>query len=123
MRGLRPGWPISAIYAVLLTGGFFRSLQFTAYNSLAYAEIARPRMSAATSFYSTAQQLGLTVGISAGAASLEIAMALHGHRAPELPDFSFAFLAVALVSLLAAPMSAMMPRDAGEELTSVPSPR
>ena len=52
--GFRPGWPATAIYAVLLAGGFFRSLQFTAYNTLVYAEIARPRMSAATT--STAQR-------------------------------------------------------------------
>jgi EmrB/QacA subfamily drug resistance transporter len=121
--GFRPGWPVVAIYAVLLSGGFFRSLQFTAYNTLAYAEIPRPRMSAATSFYSTVQQLGLTAGISAGAAALEVAMALHGAKTPQLPDFSFAFLAVALVSLLAAPTSALMPRNAGEELTGVQAPR
>jgi EmrB/QacA subfamily drug resistance transporter len=115
--GFRPGWPAVAIYAVLLAGGFFRSLQFTAYNTLAYAEIPRPRMSAATSFYATGQQLGLTAGISAGAAALEFAMVLHGSRTPQLADFSFAFLAVAFVSLLASPTSALMPRDAGEELT------
>ena len=52
----RPAWPAAAIYAVLLAGGFFRSLQFTAYNALAYGEIPRARMSAATSLYSTIQQ-------------------------------------------------------------------
>ena len=74
-------------------------------------------MSAATSFYSTAQQLGMTAGIAAGAAALEIAMRVRGDAQPELPDFSIAFLAVAFASLLAAPMSAFMPRDAGEDLT------
>ena len=113
----RPTWPAFWIYPVLLSGGFFRSLQFTAYNTLAYAEVPRPRMSAATSFYSTAQQLGMTAGIAAGAAALEIAMRVRGDAQPELPDFSIAFLAVAFASLLAAPMSAFMPRDAGEDLT------
>ena len=44
----QPGWPVFLIMAVLLVGGFFRSLQFTAYNALAYADVPRARMSAAT---------------------------------------------------------------------------
>jgi hypothetical protein len=37
----------AAIYCVLLVGGFLRSLQFTAYNTLAYGDVSRERMSAA----------------------------------------------------------------------------
>ncbi len=47
----RPAWPAAAVYAALLIGGFFRSLQFTAYNTLAYGDVPRRRMSAATSLY------------------------------------------------------------------------
>jgi hypothetical protein len=36
-----PGMPFPAMVAILLTGGFFRSLQFTSVNTLAYAEIDR----------------------------------------------------------------------------------
>jgi EmrB/QacA subfamily drug resistance transporter len=112
-----PRWPVAAIYAVLLAGGFFRSLQFTAYNTIAYAGVSRAQMSAATSLYVTVQQLSQVIGISAGAAALELAMRLHGHAIPTVPDFSFAFLAVAVLSLLAAPMSMHIPPDAGEELS------
>ena len=56
------------IYAVLLVGGFFRSLQFTAYNTLAYGDVPRSRMSAATSLYVTGQQLAATIGMSVGRA-------------------------------------------------------
>ncbi len=117
MAAFRPGWPLVAIYAVLLIGGFFRSLQFTAFNTLAYAEIPRERMSAATSLYSTAQQLSMALGISAGAAALHLATGFSHHTAPDLADFSAAFLAVAFVSLLSAPASLLMPRNAGHELT------
>jgi len=64
----RPTWPAAAIYAALLVGGFFRSLQFTAYNTLAYGDVPRERVSAATSLYTAGQQLAATIGISAGAA-------------------------------------------------------
>ena len=113
----RPGWPAAAIYAVLLVGGFFRSLQFTAYNTIAYADIPAQQMSAATSLYSTLQQLMLTLGIAAGAAFLDLAMALNRHAVPNDWDFSMAFAGVALISLLAAPVALAMPKDAGAELT------
>ena len=41
-----PGMPFAAMIVILIAGGFFRSLQFTAINTIAYAEI-EPRLSAA----------------------------------------------------------------------------
>jgi EmrB/QacA subfamily drug resistance transporter len=116
----RPSWPVFGIYAVLLFGGFLRSLQFTAYNAIAYADIPRQRISGATSLYSTIQQLSITLGISAGAAALQISMALGGVSRPTLLDFSIGFLVVGLISLLGAPASLMMPALAGAELSGHP---
>jgi EmrB/QacA subfamily drug resistance transporter len=113
----RPTWPAAAIYAALLIGGFFRSLQFTAYNTLAYGDVPRSRMSSATSLYVTCQQLAATIGISAGAVSLEVSMAWFDHATPQLIDFSHAFLVVAMFTLVAAPIALWMPRNAGDELT------
>jgi MFS family permease len=113
----RPGWPSLLITAVLLTGGFFRSLQFTAFNALAYSDVPRARMSAATAFYSTAQQVSMTLGVSAGAASLAVTMALSGHSVPMLSDFTVAFLVVAAFSLSAAPICLLMDRASGDEVT------
>ena len=113
----RPTWPAAAIYGALLIGGFFRSLQFTAYNTLAYGDVPRSRMSSATSLYITCQQLAATIGISAGAVSLEISMALTGHHPAQPIDFSHAFLVVAMFTLVAAPIALLMPRNAGDELT------
>jgi hypothetical protein len=113
----RPTWPAAAIYGALLVGGFFRSLQFTAYNTLAYGDVPRSRMSSATSLYVTGQQLAATIGISTGAVSLEISRSMSGHLTPEPIDFSHAFLVVALVTLAAAPIALLMPRNAGDELT------
>lgn len=113
----RPTWPAAAIYSALLIGGFFRSLQFTAYNTLAYGDVPRSRMSSATSLYVTGQQLAATIGISAGAVSLEISRSLSGHLTPEPIDFSHAFLVVALFTLASAPIALLMPRNAGDELT------
>ena len=113
----RPAWPVAAIYLVLLAGGFFRSLQFTAYNALAYGDIPRARMSAATSLYSTIQQMSLTLGVSVAAAALTVSMSVSGDAGPGLGDFSLAFLVVALISLCAAPVALLMPRDAASDVT------
>src|ERR1700757_3933800 len=48
------------------------SFQFTAYNTIAYDEIPPERMSAATSFYATFQQLMLSLGICVGAGALHL---------------------------------------------------
>jgi hypothetical protein len=112
----RPTWPAAMIYAVLLVGGFFRSLQFTAYNTLAYGDVPRTRMSAATSLYTAGQQLAATVGVSFGALALEVARMLSHHAAAKPMDFSIAFLAIAALAGAAAPVALLMPRNAGDEL-------
>ena len=117
-----PAWPAIAMYAVLLVGGFFRSLQFTAYNALAYAELQRSQMSAATSFYSAVQQLSLTIGITVGAASLQVAMLMSDHDEPGATDFRLAFVVIAVIALAAAPMSRRMPRAVGEEMSGASRP-
>jgi len=113
----RPAWPAAAIYVVLLVGGFFRSLQFTAYNTLAYGDVPRSKMSAATSLYTTGQQLAATIGISTGALALEVAIRMTGDRPPRPIDFTAAFIAVACMPLVAGPIALLMPRDAGDDLT------
>jgi EmrB/QacA subfamily drug resistance transporter len=113
----RPAWPTAMIYGVLLVGGFLRSLQFTAYNTIAYADIPHTRMSHATSLYATLQQVSLTLGVTAGAACLEATTGLAGRSVPVTQDFAIAFVVIGLVALSAAPVSWLMRRDAGEELS------
>jgi EmrB/QacA subfamily drug resistance transporter len=114
---LRPDWSLVAIYALLLAGGFFQSLQFIAYNTIAYADISSSRMSAATSFYSTFQQLNLTLGICVAAGALTATTALQGHPTATIQDYGIAFLIVTAVSMLAAPACARLPRDAGAAMS------
>ncbi|MEH3145462.1 MAG: MDR family MFS transporter [Methylobacterium frigidaeris] len=113
----RPDWPHPAIVAVLGACGFFMSFQFTAYNTVAYAEIPARRMSAATSFYTTFQQLMLSVGICVAAGALEVAMRVGGHARPTLADFSAAFLAVTAISLTATFWNLRFAPDAGTEIS------
>lgn len=113
----RPSWPVIAIYIVLLLNGFFQSLQFMAYNTIAYADVPRPQMSTATSFYTTFQQMSLTLGIAMSAATLAASEHMFGHAELKLSDFSVAFLTVAVVSLAAPLLSMQLDKSAGAELS------
>jgi len=112
----RPDWPWAAIYAVLLVCGFLMSLQFTAYNTIAYDEIDGPRLSAATSLYATMQQIALSLGVCAAASMLNLSVAIRGHAAPRFEDFSIAMWAVVAASLCAIFVNLRFSSSAGEEL-------
>lgn len=112
-----PGWPLWTIYAVLALGGVFQSLQFTAYNTVAYAEVPTERFGDATAFYATFQQLMLSMGICVAAGTLHISVLLHGHSEATLADFSAAFAAIAVISLLGSPVNARLRRDAGTDIS------
>lgn len=59
--------PIVVMMVLLLVGGFFRSLQFTSINTIAYADIEPSRISRATALVSVAQQLAVSSGVAFGA--------------------------------------------------------
>ena len=74
-------------------------------------------MSAATSFYTTFQQLTLTLGIAISAAALAASMRVAGHDAPALSDFSAAFLVVGGIAMMAPLLSLKLDPSAGSELS------
>lgn len=122
IAAFRPGWPLPLIYVCLLAGGFFQSLQFTAYNTIAYADVPREEMSGATAFYSTIQQMMLSLGICVAALAMNGSVALFHRDGPALADFSLAFLVVTAISLLASPVNALLPENAGDDLAGRKTP-
>jgi len=113
----RPGWPVAAIFSVLAVSGFFMSFQFTAYNTIAYDEIPADRMSSATSFYATFQQLMLSFGICVGAGALHLGMLASRRATPGLGDFTAAFLVVTAISAAATIWNMKFSAQAGDELS------
>jgi len=110
--------PVVVMLALLLVGGFFRSLQFTCINTLAYAEVETTRVSRATSLVSVGQQLAISTGVALGALAVEITVKIRGHGTLEAQDFPPAFLAVAMISALSAIVFARLSADAGAELAN-----
>ena len=113
----RPDWSSGALLGVLAISGLFTSFQFTGYNAIAYADVDKTRMSAATSFYATFQQLTLSLGICTAATVLEVGTLLGGTRQPTLNMFSIAFLVVATISASALVWNRKFAPDAGAEMS------
>jgi EmrB/QacA subfamily drug resistance transporter len=113
----RPSTPHALIVGVLLVGGFFRSLQFTSLNTMAYADIEQPNMSRATTLASVGQQLSLSFGVGLGALLLHETLVLRGHEDLGPSDFSAAYFAIAAVGLTSLAFFARLPVDAGAEIS------
>jgi len=114
---LTPATPHAAIIGLLLMGGFFRSLEFTSINAIAYADVPPSRMSQATSFVSAAQQVSLSLGVAVAALVLETVRSGRNDVVITIADFTPAFLVVALASAACAVVFATLPRDAGAVLS------
>jgi predicted MFS family arabinose efflux permease len=108
--------PFVLMFAILLVGGFFRSLQFTSTNVLAYAEVDERRMSRATALTAVGQQLSLSAGVALGGAAVELTVWSRADATITAADFPPAFLLIALISAVSALIFARLPPDAGAEL-------
>ena len=118
---LTPQTPVWVIMLVLYLGGVFRSIQFTAISTLAFADVPSPQMSYANTLFSTATQLAVGLGITLGAIGIrigELCSEMLGLEA--LPGISFrlAFVAIALVCLLGMFDTLRLVKDAGSEVSS-----
>ncbi len=109
--------PHFVIVLALLAGGFFRSLQFTALGTLAYADVPDPLMSSANSLSSMAQQLFLSLGVTIGAMLLHIS--LGGRSAAQLSvhDFTPAFMIMGVLALLSSLLFIPLEHHAGDEVS------
>jgi EmrB/QacA subfamily drug resistance transporter len=112
----RPSWPHWAIMAVLAAGGFFRSLQFTALNGMAFADIGQDQMSRATTTSSMVQQLVQSVGIGLSASLLHLLMTLQGATRMTPEVVAPAFVILGLVTMVSMLWFVRLPADAGDEM-------
>src|SRR6201981_3207388 len=109
--------PLLLIMIILVVGGFFRSLQFTAINTVAYAEVEPAQMSRATTLVSVNQQLAVSAGVAVGAFSVETTMWLRHIQELNATVFAPAFLVVSVISAASAWFFWQMPDDAGHEIS------
>ena len=112
-----PTTPLLLIMIILIVGGFFRSLQFTSINTLAYAEVEPPEMSRASTLVSVNQQLAISAGVAIGAFAVEATMAARHATVLDASDFWPAFVIVSIISAASAWSFWKLPDDAGAEIS------
>lgn len=90
-------------------------MQFTVFNSLAFADVPKSQMNAASTIFSTFFQLSMGLGIAVGALLLRISMAFNGTGVKAVTgDFQLAFLMVAAIAVVALLDTLRLSPDAGE---------
>jgi EmrB/QacA subfamily drug resistance transporter len=87
---------------LLLLAGVTRSTQFTAMNTLAFAEVPPGGLTSANTLYNLSQQVTFGLGVAAGAVLLRIGRGLLGpaHALASVANFRFAFLGAGVICLL-----------------------
>lgn len=113
----RPDSSEILILAILLASGFFRSLQFTSLNALAFADMKPEDLSQATSVSGTAQQVAQSLGVALGASALHLTLAARGAEQLSASDFWPAFLAVGVVTLISGLMFVKLERNAAQQVS------
>ncbi|WP_284503394.1 MULTISPECIES: DHA2 family efflux MFS transporter permease subunit [unclassified Caballeronia] len=111
-------WPAAAIFVLLLVGGLGRSLSFATMGALAFADVPKPRLAAATSFQGTAQQLMKALGVTVAAGTIQATMLISGSVQTERWQLASAFLATAAVVLMSLPMFARLSDEAGAGISA-----
>jgi EmrB/QacA subfamily drug resistance transporter len=111
----RMSW--APILFILFVGGLSRSMQFTVFNTLAFAEIPKAQMSDASTLFSMFFQLSMAMGVAIGALLLRLAMNIHGTPGQaETADFQLTFLCVAVIAGIALLDNLRLPTQAGESV-------
>jgi len=100
---LSPATPVALIALVLFLGGAGRSVQFTSFATIQFADVPEAELSGANTLSSMIFQLAVGVGIAFGALELNASAWLRGLPGgnPDLHDFHAAFFVLGVLTLLA----------------------
>jgi EmrB/QacA subfamily drug resistance transporter len=109
--------PEYLVVAILVLAGLTRSMQFTALNTLAFADITTAQRSSSSTLSSMLQQVSMLLGVAVAAAVLNISQLLHGTPTLLLDDFRAAFIVIGLIALLSSFSFLKLDAHAGAEVS------
>ncbi len=114
---LGPGTPDAVIVALLVLSGALRSLGFSAYMNVQYADVSAGQLASANAVANTLVQLAHALGVAVGALFIRAGAALlpaaHGSADP----YRAALLAVAALMVLSVLDCLFLPRHAGTSVS------
>ncbi len=114
---ISPQTPQPLVLALLLIAGLSRSMQFTALNTLAFADIAAEQRSSAATLSSMLQQVAMLFGVAVAAAILNLSQIAREQSALDLADFRIAFVVIGGIGLITSFRFLALPRNAGAEVS------
>ncbi|QPC95181.1 DHA2 family efflux MFS transporter permease subunit [Mesorhizobium sp. INR15] len=114
---ISPQTPQVLVMALMLLAGLTRSMQFTALNALAFADIAAEQRSSAATLSSMLQQLAMLFGVAGATAILNLSQIARNRPALDLVDFRIAFLVIGAIGLVASFRFLILPATAGAEVS------
>ena len=120
MAVLTASTPLPLLLVLLVASGVFRSVGFTTYNSVAFADVDAARMTHASTLNSTLQELGAGIGIAVAALFVRLGEPLGsalGLGAGAGQPFRVAFVLLALVLLVPLVEALLLDRAAGDAVT------
>ncbi|MET0967043.1 MAG: MFS transporter [Nakamurella sp.] len=120
MSLLQESTPIAIMVVVLAVSGVFRSVGFSAYNSVAFSDVPTEKMTHANTLHATLQELGAGLGIAVGALLVRlgdpVSAALGLAETPATP-YRVAFVLLAVILLIPLLEDVLMPASAGSAVT------
>lgn len=112
MAFMQPDTPDWLLATLLFVSGAARSVGFTAYNTIAFADVAQAHMTEANTLFSTLSQIAAGFGVAVAAALLKAARPLQA-AGPSAP-YSATFIVIAIVLGMALVEALLMSPSAGE---------
>jgi EmrB/QacA subfamily drug resistance transporter len=111
MAFLQRTTPLVVLLALLTVSGVFRSIGFTTYNTVAFADVPAERMTTANTLMSAVQELGAGLGVAVGALLVRVGAGFGGGG-----DVAYrvAFVALAVILAGSAVEALMLSRTAGD---------
>lgn len=111
--GLSSETSLFIVLPLLLLSGMARSMSFTAYASMAFADVAKDNMTGANTLFSMSQQLAFGLGVAVAAVFLRLAEGVIDTSTQPLGAFQFAWIMLGLLALLSLLDILRLPADAG----------
>ncbi|MEP6566980.1 MAG: MFS transporter, partial [Mesorhizobium sp.] len=114
---ISPQTPQVLVVVLMLIAGLSRSMQFTALNTLAFADIGAQQRSSAATLSSMLQQVAMLFGVAVAAAILNLSQIARSGAALDLVDFRIAFVIIGAIGLFASFRFLVLPQGAGAEVS------
>jgi EmrB/QacA subfamily drug resistance transporter len=114
---LRPGTSLVVTGTLLVLSGVFRSIGFSAYNSLQFADLDTADMTDANTLASTLQQVAVAMGVAVGAVVLRVVdLAAGPQQLDPVTPYAIAFVVLAVLMLHPLVEALVLHRRAGDEV-------